>query len=190
MYYITENHRRVVDDSLLNTFDTYIWDEDPKITKERLMKLNFKHMLIDLNAATIDKDERQALTKRYTNMLSFLLQVDDNIIATDSICLSFARDMYKSEIFSFSLQDAINMAGLNYGTAQERSLKTQFCAALISEEIYKNLAQEKSRFSYLQNYHHAIKNALNGKDYTLDDVYAIVIRNLQRGSFVYLQLTK
>jgi len=44
-------------------------------------------MLVDLNAATIDKDERRNLTSRYEKLLSFFKTDGVELVASDSICL-------------------------------------------------------------------------------------------------------
>jgi hypothetical protein len=38
-YFISQNHKRVFEDSLLTSFDSYIYDENPEIIEQRFQKL-------------------------------------------------------------------------------------------------------------------------------------------------------
>jgi len=52
-------------------------------------------MLTDLNAATIDKDPRHDLTRRYENLLKTFTSDKLELIETDSVCLKIALEDYK-----------------------------------------------------------------------------------------------
>jgi hypothetical protein len=52
--------------------------------------------LLDLNAATIDKDPRKNLTKRYEGLLAHMKHDRVQLLASDSVCLKLAIENYKS----------------------------------------------------------------------------------------------
>ena len=72
-YFISENHKRLLEDSLLSSFEYYIKGGSNKVTAQNLQKLELDYILLDLNAATIDQDPGKRLTARYEEMLEFLL---------------------------------------------------------------------------------------------------------------------
>ena len=94
-YLINKNIHRYYDDSLIFGFDGYFYEESPEKTIEKMQKLGFKFLLIDLNAATIDKDPRRVLTKRYEHLLLTMRAKNLKLINTDNLCLEFALDEYK-----------------------------------------------------------------------------------------------
>lgn len=91
-YFISENRKRYIDDSLVQSFGQYVYDANPDVTVDRLKKLGMKYFLIDLNAATIDKDPRHDLTKRFENLLRTFKSDKLRLIKTDSLCLESAVD--------------------------------------------------------------------------------------------------
>ncbi len=151
-YFISENHKRVLEDSLITAFDTYIYDEDPTITKERFKKLDISYMLIDLNAATIDQDPAQNLTKRYENLLTFLAKSQAKLIESDSVCLKLWLDRYKEhqDINAF-----LQIATVNHGT---RELKQQKYAACVGEiaRLISEKKVSKDTYPYLMVYQNAL----------------------------------
>jgi hypothetical protein len=52
------------------------------------------YLLVDLNAATIDKDPRRNLTKRYEWLLRTFTSDRLEFISSDSMCLRLAREWY------------------------------------------------------------------------------------------------
>ncbi len=112
-YLIDRNRQRFFDDSLVFSFETYFYDPSPEATIDRMKKMGFKYLLIDLNAATIDKDPRHALTTRFEHLLHTMKARNLKLVDTDNLCLRFAIDMYKNG----ELQDPnayIDVAGTNY----------------------------------------------------------------------------
>ncbi len=112
-YLIDRNRQRFFEDSLVFSFETYFHDESPEKTIDRMKKLGLKYLLVDLNAATIDKDPRHALTNRFENLLHTMKARNLKLVDTDNTCLRFAIDMYKNG----ELQDPnafIDIAGTNY----------------------------------------------------------------------------
>lgn len=91
-YFIDNNRSRYYDDSLVFSFGKYFYDTNPDIAIERMKKLGLKYLLVDLNAATIDKDPRHDLTKRFENLLSTFKSDKLELVQTDSLCLQMALD--------------------------------------------------------------------------------------------------
>ncbi len=91
-YLINENRKRYLDDSLIFAFDTFFYDVNPDVTVERMKKLGLKYLLVDLNAATIDKDPRRVLTERFEKLLLTMRSSNLRLVDTDSICLRLAID--------------------------------------------------------------------------------------------------
>ncbi len=169
-YFITDNHKRVFEDNLLDWFDQYIYDEDSTLTAERLKKLWVKQILLDLNAATIDNDPRKNLTKRYEHVLSFLSSDQVEYVSWDSICFSIALDSYKkSKKEATDLADFILLAWINYDSVLKdwkvasRNQKLANCFYKIKDLVTKNLVTNespewlKSIYSYVKNPDNNIK---------------------------------
>jgi hypothetical protein len=76
-------------------FHKYIFDKNPDIAIERIKKLGTSYFLTDLNAATIDRDPRHDLTKRYEELLFSYTSDKLELVSTDSMCLRVALDDYK-----------------------------------------------------------------------------------------------
>jgi hypothetical protein len=53
------------------------------------------YFLVDLNAATIDKDPRRDLTHRYNNLLKTFTSDKLELVSTDSVCLKIALETYR-----------------------------------------------------------------------------------------------
>ena len=64
-------------------------------TVENIKKLGLSYFLVDLNAATIDRDPRHDLTRRYENLLATFTSDNLELVETDSICLKIALEDYK-----------------------------------------------------------------------------------------------
>ena len=109
-------------------------------------------MLIDLNAATIDQDPAQNLTKRYENLLTFLAKSQAKLIESDSVCLKLWLDRYKEhqDINAF-----LQIATVNHGT---RELKQQKYAACVGEiaRLISEKKVSKDTYPYLMVYQNAL----------------------------------
>ncbi|MBP8017041.1 hypothetical protein KAZ01_03445, partial [Candidatus Gracilibacteria bacterium] len=105
-YFISNNRNRYYDDSLIFQFDKYFYNKDPEITIGRMKKMGLKYLLVDLNAATIDKDPRHDLTRRFENLLQTFKSSRLELIQTDSICLQIALEEKDSNYMTY--------AGVNY----------------------------------------------------------------------------
>lgn len=112
-YLINKNNSRYYDDSLIFWFDGYFYEESPEKTIEKMKKLWFKFLLIDLNAATIDRDPRRVLTQRYEHLLLTMRAKNLKLVNTDNICLQFALDEYNSWKLQ-SNEEFMDIAGTNY----------------------------------------------------------------------------
>jgi hypothetical protein len=91
-YYINQSKLRMSVDSLLFNFNDYLYDVSAEKTLENIKSVWLEYLLVDLNAATIDNDERKNLTARYEKMLMFMTHPDIQLISTDSVCLRIARN--------------------------------------------------------------------------------------------------
>lgn len=94
-YYIHSNHSRILEDSLVTTFDTYYYDDNYDLIYERMKKTGIEYLLVDLNAATIDDDPRKDLTRRYENLVKSFTSNKLELIETDSICLQVWLEKYR-----------------------------------------------------------------------------------------------
>jgi hypothetical protein len=87
---------RLLEDSLIYEFDKYFYDEKNLDTSlERMKKVGLDYFLVDLNAATIDRDARRALTKRFESLLLTFTSDKVSLVTTDSMCLETALERYK-----------------------------------------------------------------------------------------------
>lgn len=153
-YYISENNKRLFEDNLLFNFSDYIFDEDSDITIQRFKNLWIKYLLVDLNAATIDKDpQNHKLTNRYEEILSTFMSDKISLIETDSVCLNLALNDY----FNYKDKDRfMTLAWVNYesydkdGKIIKRWQKAQICYDYILE-LRKNKLINNKDFSYLND---------------------------------------
>lgn len=149
-YFISENRKRYLDDSLVQSFGQYVYDEDPDVTVERLKKLGMKYFLIDLNAATIDRDPRHDLTKRFENLLKTFKSDKLKLVATDSLCLEGAVATKEKQ----SEAEYMLLAGVNYesysasGAVTYRSQKQEICERYF-DDLIKGGFVSKTENSYL-----------------------------------------
>ena len=88
-YLINNNRKRYLEDSLISTFGDYFYDTVPEVTIERMKKVGLRYLLMDLNAATIDRDPRRVLTTRFEKLL--LTNASNlRLVRTDNFCLELA----------------------------------------------------------------------------------------------------
>ncbi len=156
-YHISENNIRLFEDSLLFTFNDFIYNVDLDKTVQNLKKLWVDYLLIDLNAATIDKDERRNLTKRYERLLKTFTSKDLELVETDSICLKVAlEDFNKSEKNDSDKSNFITIAGVNYESYKEdwtqinRNTKLLECFKRV-KDLVDNWKIDTNNYSYLLN---------------------------------------
>ncbi|PID84335.1 hypothetical protein CSB09_01555 [Candidatus Gracilibacteria bacterium] len=165
-YFIDNNRERYLDDNLITQFESYFYDEDPETTIDRMKKLGIGYLLVDLNAATIDRDPRHSLTRRFDHLLLSMRSKKLKLIDTDSICLRFAIDENKAGSFR-SADDFLMIAGNNYigyksnGNPISPSQKIQACINNIYQKI--NLTSPEKLPTYLQGYAKQIAAAKGDK---------------------------
>ncbi len=156
-YFVNNNNVRLFEDGLIFQFDEKFYDDkDINIWIERMKKLWLSYFLVDLNAATIDKDPRRALTKRYEELLKTFTSDKLELVDTDSLCLKFAIDVYsKSPKSDTDLNNYMMTAWVNYESYDEnwnltfaRYDKQKYCYNKMLEYIQENKVSEKD-YSYL-----------------------------------------
>lgn len=120
-YFINNNRSRFFEDNLLANFQKFFYDENPQIVADRMRKMGFSYILVDLNAATIDtkeandsalKNNRTSLTARFENLLSTLKNEQFSLISTDNQCLEFA--LKQNQQNTLSDNDFFKIASTNY----------------------------------------------------------------------------
>lgn len=112
-YLIDNNRKRYFDDSLVGAFGTYIYDPSPEKTINRMKTMGIKYLLVDLNAATIDRDPRHDLTNRFERLLLTMRAKNLRLIDTDNQCLELAIDEYRDGKLQW-VDAFIDIAGTNY----------------------------------------------------------------------------
>lgn len=153
-YFITENNYRLTEDSLINTFDDYIYDKDINKTVDNFKKLWMKYIVVDLNTPTIDKDPTHALTNRFENLLKTFTSQRLEIVDTDSICLKTAIELYnKTNKSEEDLNNYIRLAWVNFESYDNnktisRTDKLVKCYDVIFYLIDNNLI-DNTNFPYL-----------------------------------------
>ncbi|MFA5916845.1 MAG: hypothetical protein WC850_01260 [Candidatus Gracilibacteria bacterium] len=170
-YFVTENHYRLYDDSLIFTFDDYIYNKDIDKTVDNFKNIGMKYILVDLNTPTIDKDPRHSLTTRFENLLKTFTSKRLEIIDSDSICLKTAIDLYnKSNKTPDDLNNYVRLAGVNFesydkdNNAIGRTSKLIKCYDVINYLVDNNLI-DNNNFSYLVS----IKDELKKQTFASDE---------------------
>ena len=144
-YFISNNRTRYYDDSLVFNFDKYFYNENPDVAVERMKKMWLSYFLVDLNAATIDKDPRHDLTRRFENLLKTFKSSKLELIQTDSICLQIALEEKNENYLTFAW---VNYESYNWSWAINRWVKQMACYNHIIELIKNNKISAES-YSYL-----------------------------------------
>ncbi len=170
-YFIIDNHKRFLDDSLVFEFSKYFYDEkNIDSWVEKMKKMWVSYFLVDLNTATIDRDPRHDLTKRFESLLHTFTSNKLELIYTDSMCLKMALEDYnKSQKTQKDLQDFITTAWVNYESYQmidwkEKTIyrweKQIWCYNKILSLISENKINEKD-YNYLLNINNYIKSNMS-----------------------------
>ncbi len=72
-YFVENNHKRVLADNQLGTFNALTNEfSNKEELAEALKKSGFKYMIIDLNTVTIDKTEGKTLTQKFNALMNFI----------------------------------------------------------------------------------------------------------------------
>lgn len=178
-YHISENNNRLLEDSLITNFNDYIFNINLSETIKNFKTLWIKYLLVDLNAATIDKDERHHLTSRYEKLLYTFSSQELELVETDSLCLKLALEQYSKS--NKSLEDRqrfITIAWVNYESYDEdnnqisRSIKLYECY----NEIYNLIVEDKideNNYSYFNQINLYIKQNIENFQ-TEKQIYSLI----------------
>ncbi len=188
-YYIIDNNKRLFWDSLIDLFDKYFYDEnDLDKSLERMQKMWMSYLLADLNAATIDKDSRRALTKRFDNLLKTFTSEKVELIWTDSICLKVWLESYKKWVIDYEKYTQI--AWVNYESYKDwiltysRTQKQEICYNYVLNLMNSQEINETS-YSYLIPY----VNYLNSlKEINTEILQNFFTQNMRTGYLVLFKI--
>ena len=164
-YFIQNNRSRYYDDSLLSAFQTYFYDKNTDVAIDRMKKLGLGYVLVDLNAATIDKDPRHALTERYENLLLTVRNKQLSIASTDNMCLRMAIDEYHDGKLQND-REFLSIAGTNYVSyvmenGQERAISpSEKQANCMNYMAQNNLGQKYDYLASIPNVETATREQL------------------------------
>nr|MDD3719899.1 hypothetical protein [Candidatus Gracilibacteria bacterium] len=154
-YFVTENYYRLVDDSLVFSFDQYIYNKDINKTVDNFKNIGMNYILVDLNTPTIDRDPNHTLTIRFENLLKTFTSQRLELIDSDSVCLKTAIELYnKSNKTDADLKNYVRLAGVNFESYDEnnkeitRGTKIIKCYDAINYLINNNLISN-TNFPYL-----------------------------------------
>ncbi len=194
-YHISENNKRLLEDSLIFTFNDYIYDDNINKTVENLKKLWLEYLLVDLNAATIDKDERHNLTTRFERLLKTFTSDKLELIETDSICLKVALEEFnKSEKFSEDYDRFMTIAWVNYESYTEewktiwRWTKLFKCYETINTLI-KDEKIDETNYNYLLNINAYVKADENKEKFSdVNNVYKLLQGQVKHGYKVLFRI--
>lgn len=154
-YLIHKNTTRYFDDSLVMNFRDYFYDPSPEKTIERMKKMGLRYLLIDLNAATIDRDPRHNLTDRFEKLLLTTNASNLRLVSTDNSCLELAINERKKGKITTD-QEFIDIAGTNYesyrsGSVISRGQKLYQCQNYVIWLINSGRANEYSLVKAIQD---------------------------------------
>lgn len=149
-YFISENHNRLLEDSLVEKFWKYIYDENPDISVQRMKDIGLWYLLVDLNAATIDRDPRRDLTRRYENLLKTFVSDNLELVETDSICLKVALENYwkNNDIDQYMMFASTNHESYSEAWVVTRSQKMVSCYRYVLD-LMRNNKIDQDNYSYL-----------------------------------------
>ncbi|PID86386.1 hypothetical protein CSB08_00165 [Candidatus Gracilibacteria bacterium] len=194
-YFTINSNSRFLNDNLITKFDNYIYDDDYDKVFDRIKKLGLKYFLVDLNAATIDKDKNHYLTKRYEKVLKTFTSDKIELVSTNSACLRVALEYYdKSNKSEIDLQNYLTLAGVNYDSFYPNNIevgrkeKMIKCYSFIFNLIKNKNINEKS-YPFLLNLYNYINNAKLKKLIKTDqDIFKILSRYINHGNKVLFKI--
>jgi hypothetical protein len=154
-YLINKNSTRYFDDSLLMAFRDFFYDPSPEATIERMKKMDLGYLLVDLNAATIDKDPRHNLTDRFEKLLLTMTAKNLRLVSTDNFCIELAINEKRK--WKITTDDAfLDLAGTNYESYRwnrvtARGQKLAQCQLYIIKLINEWRAEEYPLITQIAN---------------------------------------
>ena len=184
-YFISENHKRIFEDSLLTAFDTYFYDESIETTFRYMKQVGIEYILVDLNAATIDNDPRKDLTRRYENLISGIVSDSVKIIRTDSICLLLGKYKYDN---GASKEEFLKLATVNHSSQWLfHKEKMEKCKIEIIEILSNEHADIGTKYPFLLPLQNVIIQ--NKGDITNPNHIAqVVVERVNQGFKILLQI--
>ncbi len=185
-YHISENNKRLMWDGLLFQFNDYVYNKDIDKTVENFKKLGVGYLLTDLNAATIDRDARHNLTKRYEKLLSTFRSDKLELVETDSICLKLALENWrKSAKTETDYKNYMMTAWVNYESYDKDWKQINRWVKLFA--CYKNIKDlleswniNKNNYSYLMWLNNYIRSNLD-KFKSENDLYWFLKQQVPHG---------
>ncbi len=162
-YLINENRKRYLDDSLIFEFETFFYDPSPETTVNRMKKVGLGYLLTDLNAATIDRDPRRALTTRFEHLLLTMRAKNLTLVDTDNLCLRVAISEYKAWKLKTDTE-FIDIAWTNYESYRgsgsvSRNEKQTKCGIYIVEMLNNSSQSGATLPAYLEPLHTSLTSA-------------------------------
>ena len=169
-YFISENRSRYLDDSLVMGFEDYIYDTNAEKAVERMKTLWLKYLLVDLNAATIDRDPRHDLTMRMEHLLATFTAKNLRLLSSDSTCLQYGLDQYK--LGKIDMEKYVSLAWVNSesygreGNTISRGVKLNNCYNDILTTLSTDPDWEKN-YPYLKPIFTSIQSQNAGQNPTV-----------------------
>lgn len=187
-YLINQNQKRYIDDSLIFEFETFFYDPSPEKTIDRMKKVWLSYLLTDLNAATIDRDPRRALTTRFEHLLLTMRAKNLRLVDTDSLCLRVALDEYKA----WRLQtdtEFIDIAWINYESYRGADMKPVFRAEkqIKCQKYIINMMNSPQTGVTLPDYLNKMKtNLMNTK--SKEEQEALFVQSFGQSYFAFFEI--
>jgi hypothetical protein len=174
-YYIADNIHRYYEDSLLFNYRSWFADSDPDTVARRMHETGFKHLLLDVNASTIDTSPPYDLTDRFESLLLALRSTSFELVSTDDPCLESAL----REQATLTPQAYLMRAGVSYDSAKllpdgtyehvSRYAKRLECYSYFVDLVKQGRVTDTSNYSYLMPYAENIRNNQKTIDAVLED---------------------
>lgn len=192
-YFISDNTKRLLEDSLIFEFDKYFYDEkNIEVWVDRMKKIWVNYFLVDLNAATIDKDPRRALTTRYEHLLKTFTSSKLELVSTDSYCLQMALENYnKSQKTVDDLNKYMINAWVNYESYDEnwnltlaRTQKQISCYNEMLTLIQENKVDENNYKYLLPVKEYITANWIDSEE----KLYEFFVQNISHGWMVLFKI--
>ncbi|HRI36264.1 MAG TPA: hypothetical protein PK765_04285 [bacterium] len=172
-YYIHDNIHRYYEDSLLFNYRSWFDHTDPDTVAWRMRETGFKHLLLDVNASTIDVSPPYELTARFENLLLGLRSEGFRLVSTDNPCLESAL----RENEQLTPEEYLARAGVSYDSATllpdgnyqytSRYSKRLECYAYLVQIVREGRVNSSSEYSYLLPYAGMIERNLA----TIDSIF-------------------
>ena len=185
-YYVSENRSRYLDDSLLFEFNRYLYDTNPQVTIERLKTLGIRYVLMDLNAATIDRDPARNLTKRYESLLQTVKDPGFSLITTDSPCLRLALEEKANSYLSIAATNYVSQVTQSGGQVGYigPEQKMNLCGSVLTKLIW-NKSITDTKYSYFKRLSDAVWSRAPRSE---EEVFQLIRPYINRGWFAAFEV--